>query len=837
MKSSQLTSSYLKKASILAFYLKLILGLGAGLALSSSTIVSSTVSAQTDTDPFPGQLIVEGTWPTIRAGHELINLGHNLILDRELTSGQYRIWRYDPTITQNADEFLGIPLAAGTLSTVRSGHQLIYLGGLNLLAWEPTSGQYRIWRYDPAISRNVDPLSTQSTVEGTFSTIRSGHRLISLSGARILAWEPASGQYQIWRYDPTITGKFDSFPGRLIVTGTWPTIRSGHELIYVGSNRILDWEPVSGHYRIWRYDPVIRGNADPLSGKPVAEGTFSAIHTGHKLIGLNGHRILAWEPASGHFRVWQYKLTALGAFSLEDIATRLSNQTVTGVTVITHGFQYDIPILDDELGDSLMPLAEAIRNKAGGWVLDYDVPGDGEDGFFDTCTSDCGEPAPGEAGKSELVLLFDWAPESNELADGWGEAAGDALFAMLVGLGLIDPAASEHIPLHFIGHSFGTAVTSEAVERLARLGVPVDHVTYLDPHDFDQENIPVVDESQRLFDLGKPPCYGASVWNNVAFADVYYQTKISEPLDPEGRPIPGAYSKLTNNLIPTFEFSPHSYVWECFYRGTVMGQNPDGCNAPVQRIDYSQTGYAFSRIKNTALRPTPNFYSTEQDHFHSEPTIVHPTSGLPNESGLSNLGLTVGQITQGRWESAWNPLTIINGNFENLNFVVELCEALGTCPQPGWTHHGGGGSGHFLEDHTIYLELDLIFGSTRTHNWFYIPPDATHLQFDLWRVDGPLTTIDRLEVQLGEQTLDPYYELRENDAFEDAGFINRKIEIPTNLRGQVTTLTFKIVKGGLVVGSQVRIDNVGFLPFQPGEMPYRVYLPFISHSSNTCTSP
>ncbi len=87
----------------------------------------------------------------------------------------------------------------------------------------------------------------------------------------------------------------------------------------------------------------------------------------------------------------------------------------------------------------------------------------------------------------------------------------DALFNLLVGLNLAkpqEPTKSE--PFHFIAHSFGAAVTSAAVERLAAFDIPVDQVTYLDPHDFDQGLI--IDSAQRLFDIGSPDGYGASVW-------------------------------------------------------------------------------------------------------------------------------------------------------------------------------------------------------------------------------------------------------------------------------------------------------------------------------------
>lgn len=189
--------------------------------------------------------------------------------------------------------------------------------------------------------------------------------------------------------------------------------------------------------------------------------------------------------------------------SIEEMADifRQSTVHVTGATIITHGYQQS-----DNDGDSLMPLALAIRDRADrdngssqtSWLLDYDIGHEGVDSSVD------GEPAvfdltesggatgllptlnmtSGQSG--QLVLLFDWATESNESSAGWTEAAGDALFSLIVELGLVDPVRGTSVPLHFIGHSFGSAVTSEAIERLAAYNVRVDQVTYLDPHDFDE---------------------------------------------------------------------------------------------------------------------------------------------------------------------------------------------------------------------------------------------------------------------------------------------------------------------------------------------------------------
>lgn len=292
---------------------------------------------------------------------------------------------------------------------------------------------------------------------------------------------------------------------------------------------------------------------------------------------------------------------------------RLEAVDVRGVTVVTHGFQ-----LGNSGGDSLMPLANAIREQADGWLLDYDISGQGGEGAFEVNPN-----VPGEAGAAssgEAVLLFDWAPESNELTDGWGDAAGDALFNLLVGLDFVRPAdPSDSKPLHFIGHSFGTAVTSEAVERLAAFEISVDHVTYLDPHDFDQGLI--ADSAQRLFELGQPEGYGAAVWDKVRFSDVYYQTRglngalVLDKTVPDGRPIPGAYNVLLDTELPPESPNPygpvnvsgdHTYAWNGYYLATVTGTWPNDVPQPATSFSLTETGYAFSRVADGAEKRERN---------------------------------------------------------------------------------------------------------------------------------------------------------------------------------------------------------------------------------------
>src|SRR6185503_1696179 len=139
----------------------------------------------------------------------------------------------------------------------------------------------------------------------------------------------------------------------------------------------------------------------------------------------------------------------------------------------------------------------------------------------------------------EQVILVDWKTTANntiETPAGHAEAVGQAVFALLMAgasgypgfVGL--PEARK--PLHFIGHSFGSVVISEAIQRLGLQGIEVEQMTTLDPHDWDEGFIPV-DERALYPDV--------HVWSNVTRADNYYETCCGGLIDnPHGRPLDGA---------------------------------------------------------------------------------------------------------------------------------------------------------------------------------------------------------------------------------------------------------------------------------------------------------
>lgn len=255
-------------------------------------------------DPLPAPALTEGQWQSIDADHRLIYLGNGTVLDWVRHTGAYRVWKVDRAALGGADPLPGPAVSQGTWATVNSGHELIYLGDDRLLDWQPAQKRFRVWLINRAAIGNADPLPGVPQTEGIWANIGTKHQLISLGGNRVLDWEPETGDYHIWHHDPAAVGAADPLPAPALTQGRWESIRSGHRLIPVGEDRVLDWVPATGDFRVWRYDRSAIG--DPFPGDPEVTGKWETIRLGHEIVYLDGDRILDWEPATKHFRMWRY---------------------------------------------------------------------------------------------------------------------------------------------------------------------------------------------------------------------------------------------------------------------------------------------------------------------------------------------------------------------------------------------------------------------------------------------------------------------------------------------------------------------------------------------------
>lgn len=315
------------------------------------------------------------------------------------------------------------------------------------------------------------------------------------------------------------------------------------------------------------------------------------------------------------------------------------------VTIITHGFQFDLDPGATAHGRWMETLGQVIADASGGGsVLMYNKAAGTWEGP---------DPIPGQG----VVLVSDWVSESDISDSGFAEAAADAIFASLVRLDQRldgDIFASQ---LHFIGHSRGTVVNSEIIQRLGTHfpGVRNIHMTTLDPHDQVQQSLDIplkkivegVDKAAKLLqklaqagtrapnpliaivsaalDYGifllrgllaasletaqtvgvgiDPIRYSdfldpdVQVWDNVGFADNYYQTNAGEPLTftPRGWPVPNADRNLlldgrvgfTQDDLSLLGYGfgwggPHSRVWQ-WYAGTAALNLNSFHNEPLFR--------------------------------------------------------------------------------------------------------------------------------------------------------------------------------------------------------------------------------------------------------------
>jgi hypothetical protein len=216
-------------------------------------------------------------WTTIDAGHELIWLGRDLqadphstddlVLDWTPAAGGYRLYRIDLAGTKTdvsiPDLLPEPPLTRGNWTSIRTGKKLVYLGGNRVLDWEPVTGNFRIWILNRSVAASSDPLP-KLEVQGTWDTLRDGHRIINLGGDRVLTWLPATGWYRVWRYDRSVKGNGDPLVSPPLVEGHWQDISADHELIWLGGRQVLDWQPSSGAYRIRSFDRTVV-SSDPLT--------------------------------------------------------------------------------------------------------------------------------------------------------------------------------------------------------------------------------------------------------------------------------------------------------------------------------------------------------------------------------------------------------------------------------------------------------------------------------------------------------------------------------------------------------------------------------------------
>ena len=528
----------------------------------------------------------------------------------------------------------------------------------------------------------------------------------------------------------------------------------------------------------------------------------------HHILGGPVHGTNGWSVS----RPLGWVLSALFmGLALLEVQGATQTQTNCGVTILVHGFTprdgKANPPFEYWAAQTGENLAMLLRRFGSGLVWVYDPA----TGLYTDISRSGRIPEDGwnRSVLGEQILLFDWTDVSDELESGQAEAAADALFASLMRFEVggerimgSSPYRAKR-PLHFVGHSRGTAVVSETVQRLGRFNIQVDYVTYLDIHDFGQDPIP---KDEFFHDPA------VQVWDNVAYADVFFQT--NHPVspvpcspNPSGRPLahfsPGPLQRdVTSETASGGEYGdcdmenrPHSWVknyyWKTVHTNGIKGF---GFNRWFDRGGYGQ--------------------GREPSIQRTRCTVVGEAVEFVWLRDLSNDRMF--------WDRNDVPRILFNGDFE----LPDLDRGIGGTDigslQPhslaGWSHFGGGGRADVHpevfgreEPGQIIPNSFLVLNGTALearHNRFYLPTTAREILFALSVPYVPVTPAfdETLEVRIGNRVL------RRFTVAETEGFEVRRVDLSgdPDLLGGVNTLTFELfaVPGPSGLTAKAFIDNV-----------------------------
>ena len=459
---------------------------------------------------------------------------------------------------------------------------------------------------------------------------------------------------------------------------------------------------------------------------------------------LRGNHSLARDETAQNSRVLHSKTgapqrsvqNAKLAFEFLEDRTLLA---AGGVTVIAHGAQFAGTTIPDwvvSMGQAILDRADgASTTRSSGSMFQHDPA----TGFWSPVAASIwnNNNDPDE----DVVLLYNWADESDQFQNGWLEAAADHLFASLfaendnlagglagarfVDLALEAGGGGGLLDLHLIGHSRGAVINSFVSERFDHYleDLTIDQVTTLDGH-------PASLMDDRGYDSGNPGNSRIFTYDNVRFADNYFQSDGSyEPilLDFDGVTANGAY----NFQIPSAVLQnggsgmEHSDVHSWYY-GTITapfaagyagfsgaGRNNDGdvafpeawwgaSGVPAR----TATGFAYSDIAGSSR------------------------AGLPTTGAKIDAGVVA---------------SLFNGDFAYVGSSNSLL--------PGWERHGGGGSAA-RAGAEAYVQLTAS-APFRRHNVSLVDRNAVAVEFDYWINDNDGTAPDdELQVLLNGNVVD-----------------------------------------------------------------------------------
>ena len=388
----------------------------------------------------------------------------------------------------------------------------------------------------------------------------------------------------------------------------------------------------------------------------------------------------------------------------------------------------------------------------------------------------------GNGSSANIVVIFNWVEDSEFIDEGpnwnYAQAAGDAMQAMLRDAAYAEPGAgpSDLIAgraVHFIGHSRGAIVNSEAIRRLALAGLPVEQMTSLDAH-------PVNGTLDARYDLN----WGDPVpvrWSNVAWADNYWRADgggIFNGLDFDGIPIANTFDvQLSESVLNCCAYAfAHSDV-HLWYFGTIdLSPNPSNGEQTItntMRNTWWPGGFDVVGFNRSTIGGG------------ERPTIPPGIDPDPASAPL----LENGGFTQGS--------------------------------RAGWAYHGGVGANVVQSGSAWFARLNAS-RSVLVHNRMFLPTpppgQALRLRFAARRTatgatnDFLVAALERSEDEAPVDLPDALWAAEDLDP----AFGERSTLVPAAFHGRTATLWIELFGGGDSIDSTVELDDF-VLEFVPAE--------------------
>ncbi len=152
--------------------------------------------------------------------------------------------------------------------------ELIWIGKKQMICWQPDLGDYGLVSYDPA-KPDATPWDATLLDSNRWAGLRNC-RLAWLGGDNLLAWEPGKADYRLYRLTrdrpersrgrkvPGAKRKpAPSLPLQMIATGQFTS--PARKLTYLGRGRVLTWNESTDSYRILQWK---NGRFNDITTKP-----------------------------------------------------------------------------------------------------------------------------------------------------------------------------------------------------------------------------------------------------------------------------------------------------------------------------------------------------------------------------------------------------------------------------------------------------------------------------------------------------------------------------------------------------------------------------------------